>query len=331
MGRKRKQENEGLPPNLYKRKEIFYYRDPRTKIEYSLGKNKSLAVTETLQANISIYKPKASLVDRINNIKVITFSAWLDDYYDILEKRELKPKSLKDYRSRVAILKKHFPNISINEVTTKDISSFINSYPKPTMAKLLRSTLSDAFNEAIANGLVSNNPVSITKSPKVKIQRSRLTLEQFNIAVKNADKQYANIFLLSLLTAQRIGDIVNMKWSDIKDNRLFIKQSKTGAKIAILLDIKLNAVNATLNQVLSNLKNNRATICNTSADSLRYHFNNALPESENKPTFHEIRSLSARLYEEEKGAEFAKNILGHKSMAMTDRYLDDRNNDYFIL
>lgn len=76
------------------------------------------------------------------------------------------------------------------------------------------------------------------------------------------------------------------------------------------------------------MPHDKETICNISQASLRNHLNKLLPDAENKPTFHEIRSLSARLYEEEKGAEFAKKLLGHKSMVMTDKYLDSRNNSY---
>ena len=41
-------------------------------------------------------------------------------------------------------------------------------------------------------------------------------------------------------------------------------------------------------------------------------------------TFHEIRSLSERLYKEEFGAEFAQSILGHKNARTTERYDDLR-------
>ncbi|WP_440863624.1 tyrosine-type recombinase/integrase [Symbiopectobacterium purcellii] len=46
------------------------------------------------------------------------------------------------------------------------------------------------------------------------------------------------------------------------------------------------------------------------------------------PSFHEIRSLSARLYTDEKGKEYAQKLLGHKSSAMTDRYRDDRGAEW---
>lgn len=331
MARKRNKENEGLPPNLYKRKGIYYYRDPRTKTEYSLGKNKSLAITESIQANLVIYQSKNSLIDRINNVKVVTLHDWLDDYMKILHKRDLKPKSLNDYLCRVNIIKSKFENIDINLITAKDIHNFISSYEKKTMAKLLRSTLSDSFNEAIASGIVDKNPVIVTKSPKVTVKRSRLTLEQFNQILRVSNDKYRNIFLLSILTGQRIGDIAKIKWSDISNGRLLITQEKTGSKISIPLSLKLNAINMSICDVLNQLKNDSINVCGVKSESIRDAFNKALIDADNKPTFHEIRSLSARLYEDEQGAEFASKLLGHKSMAMTSKYLDNRNNDYVEL
>ena len=52
---------------------------------------------------------------------------------------------------------------------------------------------------------------------------------------------------------------------------------------------------------------------------------------ENLPTFHEIRSLAGRLYEKEKGKEFAQKLLGHKSEKMTGKYLDTRGKEYVML
>lgn len=328
MGRNRNAKNKGLPPNLYLRKGIYYYRDVRTQKEFSVGSNKSSAITEAIQANLFIYKPKSSLMQRINNIHVITLHEWLDIYKEKLNDRELKEKTLSDYSSRINVIKLNFDDKDITEITARDIATFISSYPKKSMAKLLRLTLSDAFNEAIADGILTTNLVSVTRSPKITVQRPRLSLEDFKYTLNNIRKKYRLLFLLSLLTAQRISDIANMKWEDIRNDRLYVTQIKTGAKIAIPLDLKLNAIGWSLREVLDGIDKNKNTICDVSKASLRNRFSSALPEYENKPTFHEIRSLSARLYEEEKGAEFAQKILGHKSMQMTDRYLDDRGNGY---
>ncbi|OMQ24792.1 integrase [Serratia oryzae] len=44
-----------------------------------------------------------------------------------------------------------------------------------------------------------------------------------------------------------------------------------------------------------------------------------------------MRSLAGRLYEREKGKEFAMKLLGHKSVKMTDKYLDTRGKEYVML
>jgi len=49
------------------------------------------------------------------------------------------------------------------------------------------------------------------------------------------------------------------------------------------------------------------------------------------PSFHEIRSLAARLYKKEKNGEFAQSLLGHKSIAMTEKYQDSRSDDWNII
>ncbi|WP_193014478.1 MULTISPECIES: tyrosine-type recombinase/integrase [Gammaproteobacteria] len=240
----------------------------------------------------------------------------------------MKEKTLADYSSRINLIKLNFEDKDITEITARDIAHFISEYPKKSMAKLLRLTLSDAFNEAIADGVLTINLVSVTRSPKTSVQRSRLSLEEFNYALNNIRKKYRLLFLLSILTAQRIGDITTMRWDDIKNDRLYITQIKTGAKIAIPLDLRLNTIGYSLREVLDCIDKTKETICDVSKATLRNRFSGALPDSENKTTFHEIRSLSARLYEEEKSAEFAQKILGHKSMQMTDKYLDDRGNGY---
>ena len=52
---------------------------------------------------------------------------------------------------------------------------------------------------------------------------------------------------------------------------------------------------------------------------------------ENPPIFHEIRSLSGRLYEKEKGRDFAQKLLEHTSEMMTLKYLNTRGKEYVML
>jgi integrase len=46
------------------------------------------------------------------------------------------------------------------------------------------------------------------------------------------------------------------------------------------------------------------------------------------PTFHEIRSLAARLYTEQCGKDFSQALLGHKHAMTTDLYRDVRGAEW---
>ena len=48
-------------------------------------------------------------------------------------------------------------------------------------------------------------------------------------------------------------------------------------------------------------------------------------------SFHEIRSLAGRLYESERGEDFAQRLLGHKNLTMTKKYLDARGAEYVMV
>ncbi|MFW0014583.1 MAG: tyrosine-type recombinase/integrase [Arsenophonus endosymbiont of Dermacentor nuttalli] len=47
-------------------------------------------------------------------------------------------------------------------------------------------------------------------------------------------------------------------------------------------------------------------------------------------SFHEIRSLSVRLYKEKMGHKFTPKLFGHKSAKMTEKYQDDRKLIFII-
>jgi integrase len=105
-----------------------------------------------------------------------------------------------------------------------------------TMATTYRSVLSDVFREAIVNGRVVANPVEPTRTPTIKVKRERLELETF-ISIRHEAEVlpvwFRNGMDLALVTGQRREDIVEMRFSEIRDNRLHVVHIKTGMMIAI--------------------------------------------------------------------------------------------------
>lgn len=148
---------------------------------------------------------------------------------------------------------------------------------------------------------------------------------------------------LGLLTLQRRFDIANMQFSDIKNDYLYVIQQKTkkhgaSAHIKIKIGDELQQV---IERCRSNIvspflvsriperlmpSQNRNHFTQVSADYLSKKFSEArdkcslfqnMPE-EKRPTFHEIRSLGIKLYEDQ-GID-AQKLAGHTDRRLTENY-----------
>ncbi|EAN3736960.1 integrase, partial [Salmonella enterica] len=172
-------------------------------------------------------------------------SAWIDRYEVLLQRRNLSVNTYKIRSNQLATVREKMGEIILAEVTTRHIAKFLESWiteGKNTMAGAMRSVLSDMFREAIVEGHIVKNPVEATRIPEIKVARERLQLETYNATRAAAEHMPAWFPLamdLALVTGQRREDIVNMKFSDVFDNRLYVTQIKTGMKIAIPLSLTL--------------------------------------------------------------------------------------------
>lgn len=145
---------------------------------------------------------------------------------------------------------------------------------------------------------------------------------------------------LALVTAQRRADLIKMQFSDVRNEHLHITQQKTGARIALPLDLRLDAANLELGGVIERCKKYGSVesdylLRKSNGEPLSADYVSSLfgkirtwaeisgdSERPNPPTLHEIRSLSERMYREQ-GIN-TQILLGHKSRSMTDMYNDDR-------
>lgn len=246
----------------------------------------------------------------------------------------------------------------LKDITTLDIAEItdaIKAEGHNRMAQVVRLVLVDVFKEAQHAGHVQPgyNPAMATKQPRHKVTRQRLSFEEWMKiyeASLNQQPYLQSGMLLALVTGQRLGDICKMQFSDIWDDMLHVQQEKTGSRLAIPLDLKCEALNMTLREVISKCRD--AVVSkylvhfrhstsqsvrggSVSSSSLTTTFKKAREkcgiewEKGTAPTFHEQRSLSERLYREQ-GIDTQK-LLGHKSRKMTDKYNDDRGKEWVVI
>jgi len=351
-----------LPPNLYRKTDArngvtyYTYRDPISGRAFGLGKDKEAAVREAVAANhADVIKP--TLTERISTPAPAPgklFSEWLDEYRDIYADRKLSANSNKNVGMRINRLAVLFGSKGIKEITTMDVADYLTGMAKEgkaQMARAMRSLLRDVFVEAMARGWVGANPVEVTKAARVTIKRQRLTLDLWKAIYEEAEKPWLRRAMeLAVLTGQRRDDIASMLFKDVHDGFLHVVQFKTGARLRISTDLKLDSVGLDLAGVIKQCRDSvlsQHLVHHSKApgrakagqpvvlDTLSSAFAEARDKAAIKlgitfgrqpPSFHEQRSLAARLHEAE--GRDAQKLLGHRSASMTDLYRDSRGAEW---
>lgn len=363
-------------PNLYckldKRtgKVYWQYKHPISGRFHSLGTDEAEARQVASEANTIIAEQRTRQILSVNekiarmreSRAFITVTTWLDRYLAIQQERletgDIKLNSVKQKRKPVELLRQHSGMMYLKDITTLEIAEVVDMVKAQgynRMAQVVRTTLIDVFKEAQHAGHVppGYNPAQATRQPRNRVIRERLSLEEWKAIYAAAEHHPPYLqcaMLLAVVTGQRIGDISRMKFTDIWDDMLHVEQQKTGAKVALPLSLRCEALNISLREVVAKCRDavvskylvhfrhstSQATRGDkVSASSITTTFKKARNRSglswpEGKaPTFHEQRSLSERLYEVQ-GIDTQK-LLGHKSPQQTARYHDDRGKDWTVV
>jgi enterobacteria phage integrase len=343
MARLRSSVTKNLPTYLYAHqrngKTYYSYRHPKTGKLHGMGSNKVAAIRAAQQLNAHFQSP-----DDANRVRSVLgggrpFGDLLDRYQQTQAESNLSIITRRQRAWQVGVLRARWGEMAVADLTTPIIADFLAERPA-SMANVFRSLLLTILNQGIAEGWIEKNPVAVTQSRKAKVQRDRLSLEIYHVIYAQAVDYIQDSMQLSLLTLQRREDIVAMRFKDIVDGCLYVTQQKTKQQIRIriegeladLLDrIRRNAIPGA-----EHLIHLRKTVGPGKAglppclDRISAGFQEARIRAgvggESPPSFHEIRSLGARLYEKQ-GID-PQALLGHKSRQMVEKYLDSRGSDW---
>lgn len=268
---------------------------------------------------------------------------WAAIYLQIIDVRQITAHTKANRRCALQHLLNELGDDHIGSVKPLRVGKLIRdiSQRSPQTAKRVLFEARDFFNEAILEGWIDHNPAAAIKPPQVRILRRRLSFEHWRkIRAWSAQHQppwVARMLDLALITAQRRSDIAVMGAASVWDRLLHVEQIKTGTRIALPLDLRLDVLGKTIGDVIDDCISYAAP----GATFIRRKSGHALVDASlsarfeearegagltwsdgSPPSLHECRSLSERLYREQ-GVD-TRILLGHKHQAMTDLYNDDR-------
>ena len=341
------------PANLHEPREGYYtYRDPRSGKVHVLGRVPlQQAIFEAHEANAVIAgAPRKTLAERVQ-----TPPQTVTDLLKEMSTEDVKSSTLASRKTSDNRIKKALGELNCSELTTAHISDLLKEVVgegKKRTAQLLRTRLVKMCKKGMALGWMEKNPAELTDEIKAKVRRRRLTLEEFQeIRAKAAERAknghitpwLESAMLLALVSGQDRSTVARWERLSVKGDVAIVKRSKTEVSIAIPLDLRLDVIDLSLREVIAMCKatgivsrylihhtrNQAATKrgdpvkLDSISDAFTETRDAAGIKGEGAPTFHELRSLSKRLYLEQGGVD-TKALLGHMSERASDLYADPR-------
>lgn len=310
---RRRQNNRHLPPCVYQRHGAYYL----------VKGGKWTRLGSDLNAAIQEYARLTSLPT--NGVAVI-----IDRVIQDAGER-VKESTLSQYKTAARKLKEAFADFSPEQVKPSHVALFMDHYRKtPNMANRMRTLLKMAFDHAVRIGACDSNPVISIKRNKESNRDRYLTDEEYAAIRKAAPLALRSIMDICYLTAQRIGDVLAIRLSDVTEKGILFRQQKTGKRIMVSMTPELNAAveaakrlhGSTPRMYLLGQRNGRIR----SYRGVRDLFFRAVARTSVEDAhLHDIRAKS--LTDAKRQGLNPQILAGHTTEAMTLRYLRSRETD----
>lgn len=348
--KRRSEKRRNFPDNLYETGGYYSWKHPETGQHLGIGRvSQQRAFREAIEANAALTVKRPTLLERITGA-VNNWGDWCKEFEKKLAERDSAKNTQRTRKSQMNRLRRCFDERrAAASITTKDCADVLEalkSEGKHRSAQAFRSFLIDCFDRMIAAGWRTDNPAGVTDEVKVKVKRARLTFEVLMKLYKTTEIVWLrNAIALALVAGKDRDSVRNAKFTDFRDGGWWCERSKTGARFFLPMHLRLHVFGMNLEDVVSQCR--KTGIVSTylvhqtqrakgarlgkpmHVDMITRIFSAELAKlqidwgDKRPPTFHEIRSLAARLHKEQ-GDVDPQDLLSHKDPKSTATYTDGR-------
>lgn len=169
----------------------------------------------------------------------LTIPELIDLFQKSPQWRELASSSRTNYDIYLRRLRSLLPTAPVGEVTRADLRLLIDGMADtPGAANLFLGTCSSLFKWAVEREYVQISPTKGIR-PLPMGEHEPWPEPVLEAALASDDLDIRLLVHMLYYTAQRIGDVLAMRWTDIRDGRIEIVQQKTGKELSIPLHREL--------------------------------------------------------------------------------------------
>ena len=230
---------------------------------------------------------------------------------------------------------KEFPKNHIHEVTKEDLESFLgkmskNGYTPKSISRKLNS-IRTLYRFLKTNGYVTDDPSLLVAHPRYQLPAPRILTPMEYRALRDAARSDARMFAIIeflLQTGIRIGELANLKLSDIQKNQLHIAPLEKHEERMVPLNAKAQeALNRYLelrpkanSEHLFITKSGKPFLIRNIRTSVERYFR--LAEIKNAKVNDLRHTFVAHHLKHGVSLALVSKILGHKRISTTERYLE---------
>lgn len=223
---RRRIKDKHLPPCVYRRHGAYWL----------VKGGKWTRLGSELEESLSAY---ARLLERRQS----AMGALLDRVMDEAQGRRLAHNTLVQYRQACDRLGTILRDFGPEQIKPMHVAQIMDHHrDTPNAANRLRTVLKLAMDLAIRIGLRETNPVTPIKPFREEKRDRYLTDEEYSAIHAAAPAPLRLIMDMCYLTAQRIGDVLEIQLRDLTEDGILIRQAKTGRRLCIAWSPELRAL-----------------------------------------------------------------------------------------
>jgi integrase len=260
----------------------------------------------------------------------------MNELFDLYEAEcipNMQPRSQRDYRGIMLILRQWFGDKEASEVRPRHVYEFINVPTGRIHRNRMVTILSTVFKKAMGRWCLDENltnPCTVVERWPTSPRDRYVTSAELVPFRATCSPQLQIAIDLAVLLGQRQGDLVALTWEQVRTVgiqreqwHIKFRQSKTGKRLAVRLSLAVEKVldRAWLMQesprtyVIQNQHGTRYTDDGFRAMWQR-HMRAWAAAGHERFHFHDLR---AKAGSDSKDVEAAFKLLGHQSISMTQR------------
>lgn len=246
---------------------------------------------------------------------------------DVLDdlKTTVAPSTYKNYVTCSRRFLEAFAEFAPQQIKPKHVGRFLDDHKATlSMANLLHSFMRNVFRRAVRWGVVDADPTRDILKFKTEGRDRLITQGEWKRIQAHASPTLRCMMDIAYLTGQRISDVMKIRYSDITEEGVFVKQGKTKVRRLIQMTPDLDAAIKEARAIHQSVKGltlfHKRDGMPLAYSTMYGHWRRACEAAKVRGAhFHDIRAGTAT--DADEAGMDSKGLLGHTTESSHQRYL----------